>query len=94
MRKEINLGGRTFIVYRSPSIYTNRSGREDCVVLRRNTEWGAREDDGHLYTTMIRLAAETGERLRAHEPLPDGLTLDQLRDWGFVETGGAETCVA
>lgn len=85
MERKIEGEGKVFVVTRGPSIFTNRIKREDCVIKRRNLEWGARHTDGHRYTTMARFACETGNVLRSYEALPPEITIGHLVGWGFID---------
>lgn len=75
-----------YVVKRVPSIFTNRSGKEDCYISKQCKTHGARESDGKLYSCVARIAAESGEFIRSHEPLPAEITLPLLHQWGFVSS--------
>jgi hypothetical protein len=77
------------LVKRSPSIYTNRKnnpGRlQDVRIMRRSSEWGGKHSDGHMYITVVCLAAEDGTVLRNFGPLPPPITPQLLLNQGFID---------
>ena len=72
------------MVYRGPSIFTNRQGKEDCAV-EVSGPWGGMEANGKRYHSVIRIACESGEVLRQYETMPKDITLDWLRQAGYVD---------
>lgn len=70
-----------FIIKKGPSIFTNRNGLLDIVILKVNPSWGA-VYDGKRYTIAMILEAETYRPIRSHLSVPKDL-LDKLVEWGF-----------
>lgn len=67
MRLEKFING--YLVTVEPSIYTNRTGRTDIRIMHE-TDWGARHENGRLYSTIQVMAAEN---------------LDIIRNFGYVQ---------
>lgn len=63
-----------FLVTVGPSIYTNRTGRTD-IRIARETDWGARHENGRLYSTIQVRAAESLDIIRNFGGV-DGKTVD------------------
>jgi len=71
-------------VGRAPSPNMSRLGHDDVMVCRRGS-WGMRHPDGNLYRCCVRYAAESGAVLREFEWIPPIVTVEWLRDKGFID---------
>ncbi len=71
-------------VHRAPSVFVNRTGKEDVSVYKRSV-WGRRQPDGKLYKCVKRLAAESGETLRDYDAVPPQVTNGWLKQAGFLD---------
>lgn len=68
-----------------PSVFTTRNGLFDLRFARKSS-WGAREDDGNLYTTILRLSVESKSVLCDYEHIPAEVIeagLDFLRTFKY-----------
>jgi hypothetical protein len=74
--------GTTYLVEVKNSVFTNRSGKRDIVISKRASHGFM--FDGNRYTTIARVAAESGEFVRHYESLPQEITIDRLQQWGFL----------
>ncbi len=62
-----------YLVSIGDSIFTNRKGKLDVSFSLPDT-WGARHKNGRLYTTRLRLAAETRESIGSQsDPVPQAV---------------------
>lgn len=76
MNQKIIHGYRVTI---APSIYTNRSGKTD-VRIQRESDWGAKHENGCHYSTAQVLSAEDFEILRSYTPI-QGHALAEILDY-------------
>lgn len=74
-----------YLIERMPSIFVARTGKHDVYISRRSPGPGTRAKDGHIYTCIARIKAETGNFICSYEPLPNEITIPLLRQWGFVD---------
>lgn len=81
---KIERDGKQWRIKRSGSIFTFRNGKEDVWISVEN-DHGAKEADGKYYSGAMVLAAESGEVLRHYVPVPKDLTVDFLKQAGFVD---------
>lgn len=68
-KKSIDHARGKYLFSIGPSVFTTRKGLFDLCIAREGS-WGAREDDGNLYTTIQRLAVESESVLRHYEHIP------------------------
>lgn len=80
MRKEKWSTSGKFIIVFAGSIFTNRNGKFDVHVEKEDTWGGRRKEDGKLYTTSIRMAAESGEVLSHYDYVPQNV-IDEAMDF-------------
>jgi len=78
--------GAKWLIKRGPSCYVSRVGKED-VYVEKAGDRGGRGSDGRLYRCCRKFAAESGEVLRDHESTPPHITVDWLRQAGFIDLG-------
>lgn len=76
--------GNLWWINRAPSCFTTRNGRDDVSVYKRSA-WGRRQPDGKLYKCCLRVAAEDGALIRDYEAIPLHITIDWLKQAGFVD---------
>jgi hypothetical protein len=76
----MKVGNHYITLTNSP--FVSRQGKKDCVISVKGN-WGVRKKDGY-YHSVIRLAFESGEILRQYEPFPSEITLELLKNWGFL----------
>ena len=76
--------GNHWWINKAPSCFTYRSGKQDVSVYKRSS-WGRRQPDGKLYKCCLRLAAEDGSLLRDYEAVPLHITVEWLRQAGFID---------
>lgn len=81
----LEVAGRVYRIYRGPSIYTNRTGIEDCVISTRCDTHGALADDGYRYICVSRLKAQNGEMLRSFRTLPPSFPMATLKERHFID---------
>lgn len=62
----------------------SRKGKYDVSIYKRGT-WGRRVPDGKLYKCCLRLSAESGDLLRYYEAVPPHITVEWLRQAGFID---------
>ena len=71
-------------IKRQPSIFTSRKGLED-VYVDVQADHGGRESDGNRYAQGLWLAAESGDILRSTAAVHPEITVDWLRQSGFLD---------
>lgn len=76
--------GAKWLIKRGPSVFVSRSGKEDVKIFKQ-AEWGSRESDGKLYNCRRILAAEDGSMVRDYEAVPNEITVEWLRQAGFID---------
>lgn len=80
----IESDGTKWLIQKSPSCFVSRNGKYDVGVYKRST-WGSRESDGKLYKCCLRIAAEDGSLIRDYEAIPSHITLEWLKQSGFID---------
>lgn len=81
---KLQLDGKDWKVKRGRSIFTNRANQED-VRIDVESDHGAKDvEDGKYYTTMCVLTAESGAVLRKRRAVPKEISMDFLRNKGFI----------
>lgn len=88
----------SYMVYRGPSIFTNRKGKSDIVISagyppsheKALEKGGSLGSDGRRYSALARFAAEDLNILRSYELVPAFLNEKWLADNGFISRHGSE----
>jgi hypothetical protein len=80
----IELDGNPYWIIKVPSCFTSRKGKDDVSIYKRST-WGRRQPDGELYRCCLRLDAETGTVVRNYESIHQQITVDWLKQVGFIK---------
>lgn len=88
----------SYMVYRGPSIFTNRKGKSDIVISagyppsheKALEKGGSLGSDGRRYSALARFAAEDLNILRSYELVPAFLNEKWLADNGFISQHGSE----
>lgn len=80
----IDHNGSRWWINRAPSCFTSRKGKEDVSVYKKSA-WGRRQPDGFLYKCCLRLSAEDGALVRDYESVPSHITVEWLRQNGFID---------
>jgi hypothetical protein len=75
--------GVKWLISAVASPFTSRRGKIDVMVCKES-DWGFRAEDRKLYRGCLKLAAEDGSIIRDYEAVPSNITVDFLRDRGFV----------
>lgn len=75
--------GKGWLIKRAKSCFTARPGKDDVSVYKQSV-WGRRGSDGNLYKCCLRLAAEDGSLLRDYEAVPNHITVEYLKQNGFI----------
>lgn len=81
---KIERDGKQWLIKRRASIFTSRNGKED-VRIDVESDHGGKEADGKRYSGVQVIAAESGEMIRNYGPVPEDITLDFLKQAGFVD---------
>lgn len=81
----LKLNGKSWLIKRAPSIYTNRNGLDDTRIMAESDTHGAKMEDGKRYETVMALCSESGERLRDYGAIPEDITMEFLLDNGFID---------
>jgi len=80
--------GKTYLVKRGPSIYTNRVGLDDCVISVCTNDYGKGgwvDSNGLICRSIKRIACENGAILRDHEFVPEELSIPYLKQMGYID---------
>ena len=80
----IEHNGNYFWINKAPSCFISRNGKQDICVYKRSL-WGRRQPDGKWYKCCLRLAAEDGALLRYYGAVPPHITVEWLRQMGFID---------
>ena len=79
----IEHAGSHWWINKASSCFTSRKEKQDVSIYKRSA-WGRRQPDGKLYKCCLRLAAEDGSLLRYYEAIPPHITVEWLRQMGFI----------
>lgn len=82
--KYVDHNGNRFLINKEQSCFVSRTGKYDISIYRRSS-WGRRQPDGKLYKCCMRLAAEDGSLLRHYESIPPHITVEWLKQEGFID---------
>jgi len=70
-----------YMIRKGPSIYVPRTGKQDIVIHKENSAWGAVYESMRYSIAMI-FSAEDYQVLRHFDVVPDDI-LENLKAWGF-----------
>lgn len=75
--------GVNWKISKNKSIFVSRTDKED-VNIYKQSNWGHRDPDNNLYCCCMKIAAEDGTILRSYEDIPEHITVDFLKQSGFI----------
>lgn len=79
----IENNGDTWLILKEKSVFVSRKGKSDVSIYKKSC-WGRRQIDGLLYKCCVRFASEDGSVVRDYEAIPSIITVEFLKDKGFV----------
>jgi len=69
-----------YLIQRYKSIFTNRSGKEDCNIYQK-----VKRMNFVGYEAFLRIECETGDVIRQYNKMPGCISMEFLKQEGFID---------